>query len=345
MLNKIFPVSIKKLPIPIVVIGIFYLLTPIFSYLATAYSEGIPFWQTTELIKTFSLRSIILNVLGVILGFGIIGVKRWGYFLFLLFNFILILHGIYLLITIGLTKSFVWNLFITLLPFFLNLYFLNREISTPYLTLIPRGFRKKWRIEIPLIGKITLKDTKHSFQIKTMDISPSGTLVHLDQILLPETIVEVSLELEKPWTCDAELVRITEGNYGFKFLYLPTDPRYKELDKYLTTKLLPRFTTKRPIKINYKNKEENSDIINISEKGLFFTTQSKFTKGEEINFQFSLLGIHFSGPAKVSWENTDGNFDKPKGYGIAFKELQNNTFYQLIFYIYSLSHSVKMRDR
>ena len=93
-------------------------------------------------------------------------------FLFLGFNLYLVGHGLHLIYQGGLTKQFIWNLFITLLPFFLNMYFLNKEISTPYLTLIPRGFRKKWRIEIPILGQIQVSE-KVIYTMKTMDISPT----------------------------------------------------------------------------------------------------------------------------------------------------------------------------
>ncbi|MCB1143167.1 MAG: PilZ domain-containing protein [Leptospiraceae bacterium] len=347
MFKAIFPVSFSKLPLPIILIGVFYLLNPVISYLATAYVSGIPFWEFTSLVKLFSVRALGLNLVGFVLGVGILGVKRWGYFLFLFFNFLLILHGFYLLISFGFTQQFIWNLFVTIFPFVLNLYFLNREISTPYLTLIPRGFRKKWRIEVPLTGKVLVEGGSTSYSLKSMDISPTGILAKVDGMILPESKVIITLDLDEEWSVDAEMVRIENGNYGFKFLYLSTDPRFKVLDKFLSTKLLPRFTTRRHVKIiGESGSVENSEIINISERGFFFTSTNPYSISQEISFDFSLFGMNFSSKGAISWENKEGKFEKPRGYGVSFKDLDKNFVFQIALYVFSLIHGIRrQRDR
>jgi len=344
LLKSLFPVSFSKLPLTIKIIGLFYLLTPVFSYLWTAYAQGIPFWDFANLLRLFSPMALVLNLAGLILGVGILGVKRWGYFLFLGFNLYLVGHGLYLISLGGMTKQFIWNLFITLLPFFLNMYFLNKEISTPYLTLIPRGFRKKWRIEIPLAGAIKVNPFE-ILKMKTMDISPTGFLASVDgKIDLGSTVV-VQMKLDGDWEAPAELMREIDGNYGFKFLYLPGDKRYKELDKFLSTKLLPRFTTKIPVTITLDNKDENTEILNISEKGFYFSSNNPYQVGSFPNYQFSLYGIGFSGKGKISWENKIGNFEKPSGYGVSFEEPNNYLVYKVLVFIYSLVHTITVRDR
>jgi hypothetical protein len=344
LLKKIFPVSFSKLPLTIKIIGLFYLLTPVFSYLWTAYAQGIPFWKFTLLLGLFQTPALLLNVVGFALGIGILGVKRWGYFLFLGFNLYLVGHGLHLIYQNGFTKQFLWNLFITLLPFALNMYFLNKEISTPYLTLIPRGFRKKWRIEIPILGHVKVSDSE-IYPMKTMDISPTGFLASVDGIILAGTQVSVSMKLDSPWEAPAEMMRVVDGNYGFKFLYLPGDSRFKELDKFLSTKLLPRFTTQIDVELNFEGNKFSSQILNISEKGFYFVSEEPFTVGTFPQYRFTLYGYPFMGKGKVSWENREGKFEKPPGYGISFEKPKSYFLYKIFVYVYSILHTINVRDR
>jgi hypothetical protein len=344
LLKKIFPVSFSKLPLTIKIIGLFYLLTPVFSYLWTAYAQGIPFWKFSILINLFQIPALLLNIVGFLLGIGILGVKRWGYFLFLGFNLYLVGHGLHLIYQGGFTKQFIWNLFITLLPFFLNMYFLNKEISTPYLTLIPRGFRKKWRIEIPILGQIQVSE-KEIYSMKTMDISPTGFLATVEGNIETGTQVKVKMNLDSQWIAPAEMMRVEDGKFGFKFLYLPGDKNFRDLDKFLSTKLLPRFSTHIPVELSLDGEVYKSEILNISEKGFYFSTDKGFEVGIFPFYKFSLYGYTFTGKGKVSWENKSGNFEKPPGYGISFEEPNSYLLYKVFVYVYSILHTINVRDR
>lgn len=344
LLKTLFPVSFSKLPISIKIIGLFYLLTPIFSYLWTAYATGIPFWEFLTLIRLFPELAILGNLAGFLVGLGILGVRRWGYFLFLGFNLYLVAHGLHLLFREGTTTRYIWNLFITITPFGLNLFFLNREISTPYLTLIPRGFRKKWRIEIPLSGKIKVNPFE-ILNMRTMDISPTGFLANVEGTIDMGSTVTVQLKLDSDWEAPAELMREVDGNYGFKFLFLPGDRKYKELDKFLSTKMMPRFSTNIPGSITIDNNEEKVEILNISERGFYVSSSKPLNRDTMLIYKFSLYGISFTGKGKISWENSKGNFEKPPGYGVSFEEPNSYGLYKFLLYIYSTFLTIKSRDR
>lgn len=345
MLKKIFPVSFKNLPKPILIIGIFYLFTPVWSYLATSQYLNISVADFSKLISTFSKFSLFLNFLGFILGLGILGVKRWGYFLFLGFNFILILHGLYLLFTKGFQETFVLNLVYTFVPFVIILYFLNKEISTPYLTLIPRGFRKKWRTEIPIGGYIILNGgTK--MRLVTMDISPTGCLARVDGSVPENSTGTIQLDLDGvEWTAPCQWIRKEEETHGFKFLISSNSSEYKTLDKFLSTKLMPRFITTKGVVIEYSSRQFEAEIENISEKGFYVATKEKISQGEHFSFKMKLKGFYFSGIAKVSWENPDGKFDKSPGFGAAFVSISPSFVYSIIIFIYELVNNYSKRDR
>ncbi|MCX7998509.1 MAG: PilZ domain-containing protein [Leptospiraceae bacterium] len=345
MFKKIFPVSFKNLPKPILLIGFFYLLTPLWSYWATSVYLDIPIFEFSKLFKTFSAFSLTLNFVGFLLGLGILGVKRWGYFLFLGFNFILIGHGLYLLFIKGFQETFILNLVYTLIPFIIILYFLNKEISTPYLTLLPRGFRKKWRTEIPLGGYVIL-DGGVKMRMVTMDISPTGCLARVEGSVPENSTCTIQLDLDGiEWSARGLWVREEEGNHGFKFLISSHSPEFKTLDKFLTTKLMPRFTTLKDIEIEYASKKFEAEIENISEKGFYISTKERIAMGEYFSFNMKLKGFHFTGIAKVSWENPDGKFDKSPGFGAAFVSISPAWIYSIILFLYELINNYSKRER
>lgn len=321
------------------------MLTPVFSYFATAASLGLPFTEVKRVLATFSKLSLGLNAMGFILGLGILGVKRWGYFLFLVFNFILVGHGIHLLYKFGFVEQFLWNMLYTVVPFILISYFLTKEISTPYLTLIPRGFRNKWRTEIPIGGQIILT-TGESLRMVTMDISPTGCLARVDGIVPENSSVKINLDLDgQNWEAPALWVREEDGNQGFKFLISSLSQERESLDKFLSTKLLPRYTTTRGIEIEYNSVKFHADVINISEKGLYISTYEKLSLGEHFSFKMKLKGFTFTGIAKVSWENSEAKFDKPAGFGAAFVTMSSSFLYSIILSVYEMINNFSKRER
>jgi Tfp pilus assembly protein PilZ len=286
-----------------------------------------------------------------LVGFGILGVKRWGYILFLTFNTILIAFAIYYLAKygIGLDGALVFNLFVTLIPFFLILYFLNQEISTPYLTLLPRGFRGKWRIEVPISGEVLIEGKK-ALRLATMDISPSGCLAKVEGTVPDNAHLNIRLDIERKWEVPVQLVRREDNelegyNLGFKFEYEVNDHRKKELKKYLSTKLLPRFSITTPVEVEFNSKKFSGEVINVSEGGFYLSTKEILNPGDEISFQLKLMGFPFKGTGKVSWENQKEEFNKPAGCGITFTKIESNFLYNLILFFFEKKLSLEYRER
>ncbi|MDX1957586.1 MAG: PilZ domain-containing protein [Leptospiraceae bacterium] len=352
MLKVIFPVSFRHLPISILIIGFFYLLTPVWSYLVTVLFnlEDVSFFDFRQVLSSFSGLSISLIALGSLLGFGILGVKRWGYFLFLGFNIALIFDAIYRIIKygIGLEGELLSNFFLTIFYFILIFYFLNQEISTPYLTLVPRGFRKKWRIEIPLSGEVII-DGKKSLKLTTMDVSPSGCLAKVSGEVPEEASISIRLDLDNRFEVPAILIRREEEgdsiSHGFRFQYDPNDPRKKQLKKFLSTKLLPRFSITSPVTVFYGENKFSGEVLNVSEGGFYLASNQKLKSGDEINFELKLLGYLFKGIGKISWENQTASYNKPEGYGVKFSSLQSSILYKLFLFLFEKKSDLNFRDR
>lgn len=322
------------------------------SYLGTAYNNDLKFFQFIEITKLYSLQNWALLIMSFLVGIGILGVKRWAFFLYLIFNGILIIHGIYYLIKywgfntdLLSTESLITNMLIVLVSFILTLYMLNSEISTPYLTLVPRGFRKKWRTEIPLKG--VLKDSLGSkILIQTLDVSPSGCLATANGYVLEEGTYDLEFDIEKPWNVTASVVRSNPDSVGLKFNYSsPADIRKIEIKKFLESKLVPRYSITSKGDFEIASKKIQGEILNISEGGLYIASSEKVNLKDSTKFQFKLWGISFSGEGKVSWINNTSNYQKSQGFGISFEKISKNFVFQfLIFALRTFTH-FENRDR
>jgi hypothetical protein len=347
MLKKIFPVSFSNLPFTILVIGIFYsVINILMSYLGTAFNNDLKFFQFIEIVKLYSIQNWILLTMSFLVGVGILGVKRWAFFLYLVFNSILIIHGIYFLIKFwGLntdllsTESLITNMLIVLISFILTLYMLNSEISTPYLTLLPRGFRKKWRTEIPLKG--FLKDSLGSkILIQTLDVSPSGCLATANGYLIEEGTYDLEFDIEKPWKVSASVVRSQPDSVGLKFNYTSSaDIRKFEIKKFLESKLVPRYSTTLNGEFEISGKKITGEILNLSEGGLYVSSSEKVNLKDQTKFQFKLWGISFLGKGKISWINNTSEYQKSQGFGISFESISKKFIFNIfIFALRTFTH-------
>jgi Tfp pilus assembly protein PilZ len=369
MLRFLFPISLSNLPIRLLLIGFLFVFLPVISYFNTAamlnvsptefrtvmnsfipskaaVNSAYPVTQGNILFEfLFRYYRVLLNGLGFIVGLGLLGVKRWGYFLFLFFNAILIIDSISRLFTDSFSQRFVVNFVLTLFYFSILQFFLSKDISTPYLTLVPRSFRKKWRVAIPISGRIE-NSLNQTVPVTTVDISPTGCLAEVEGLLELNGTYNVVLNLDSEWEVKAKAVREEDGCYGLQFQYSgQLDPLKKRLASYLDSRLLPRFTKEVSVTFTYSNKTSEARIINISEGGFFMATGEVLKVGDTCDFCFVLFGKSFSGTAKVSWQNMEGNFEKPAGFGMSYQNISFSVLYRLfLFFIRSL-YSSESRDR
>ncbi|MEM7180088.1 MAG: PilZ domain-containing protein [Spirochaetota bacterium] len=374
LVNYLFPVSFANLPNRLLVLGLVFIMIPIISYVMTAFNstskdysltdvkgrqkilhsfviskervnKNYPFTKGSRILEfPFRYYKIILNGMAVVIGFGLLMVRRWAYFLFLFFMSFLTVHAISMLFISGFGEKMIWNFFITLLYFTAFQYFLSKDISTPYLTLVPRSFRKKWRVEIPITG--TIQQGDGSLALTTIDISPSGCLAKIEEGIDHVKKRVVTLDLDSKWEVEANVVRNGAGQVGLHFNYVGLrDPLKKKLKSYLESKLLPRFAKDLPAKVDLDGKEFSGMITNISEGGFFFSSQSFPKLEDKVTFQFVLFGITFRGKGSVSWVNETAQFNKPLGFGVSFLELSHTVTYSFFIFLIRRFYSVDSRDR
>lgn len=365
-----FPVSLTNLPKRLIFLGVIFILIPIISYGATSFKLGIPITNLDKITESFIISKlhvnriypftkksdllaypfmyykVFLNLIAVLIGIGLLSVRKWAYFLFLFFMSFLTVHALYALFISGFGVDMLWNLALTILYFIIFQFFLNKDISTPYLTLVPRSFRKKWRIEIPIEGKLKNSLGKE-ISLKTVDISPSGCYASLNGSVELDESYQLILLLESEWEVNATVVRLEEGNrVGLRFNYNGIrDPLKKKLKSYLESKLLPRFSKELLATIQYNNQKIDGKIINISEGGFFFASNTSINSDEKVDFQFSLFGIQFDGNGKISWINQSTNFNKPAGLGVSYLRLNHTLMYSIFLFLIRHFYTSENRDR
>ena len=156
-----------KKPLILTTIGVVFLFLPVFNVIFNSIYYSIPL---NESLLTFSTFGIILLLLSPIIGVGILQVQKWGWYAFVMYNFLVIGFNFYTILNRG--NIYTYSIFFQSISFFIVIgYFLLRDISAPYFSLIQRGFRSEKRKELQI-------DVKIDGNIyKTKNISNLGLLV------------------------------------------------------------------------------------------------------------------------------------------------------------------------
>ena len=133
--------------------GLFFLSIPIWNYFSVAYYSSVPFSELKLVFKNFQVIELLILFGSLIVGTGLLLVKRWGWYGFLIYAGFFIFYNLYTLIT----NPIIYNVgafFQTILGFTAITYFLRKDISAPYFKLYPRGWRGEIRYPIQLNVKI-----------------------------------------------------------------------------------------------------------------------------------------------------------------------------------------------
>ncbi|MBK7054905.1 MAG: PilZ domain-containing protein [Leptospiraceae bacterium] len=97
--------------------------------------------------------------------------------------------------------------------------------------------------------------------------------------------------------------------------------------------------------IGNTGKIPKSDILNVSEGGLFLSTSEPTKVGDAVAFSFKLLGFRFSGNGAISWINAESKYNKPVGIGISFSDLKKIFSTTFSFSASVFFSSFEARDR
>ena len=196
-------------PKPLVLFGVLFLFLPLINYFIISYQMQIPFTYPKLLLSGLRPMQLGLLFAPIIVGIGLLSVEKWGYFVFLVYSGILILHNL----VVVLQNPVLYNLGAvaqTLFGTTAILYFIRKDISAPYMKMYPRGWRLEKRkpigIEIAIFEK----------KMKTRDVSVTG--FYVDWTDCPYNInddVLVIFEIAKEkFRLEAGIVRIDDEGVG-----------------------------------------------------------------------------------------------------------------------------------
>ena len=172
-------------------LAILILLLPISNYIGMSMKYNFPWYAPHLLLKFRNLPEWILLISSILSGLGLLFIKRWGWWLFILSSFTFISYNSYGFISIPHSAS-KGPLIQTLIITFALCYFLQKDIFTPYMKLYKRGWRFLKRY--PIVTNVNINDKIY----KTENISMGGIFVKwTDCNLKLNSEVTVYFELSK----------------------------------------------------------------------------------------------------------------------------------------------------
>lgn len=200
-------------PKTLVFFGIIFLLLPFCNYAGVAYQTGINFTFPIIVLSQLQLPALILILLPIPVGIGLLFVKKWGWWLFLMYSILLIMYNLYVI----LTEPEVYNIGAivqSILGCAAVFYFVNKDISAPYMKMYPRGWRGEKRK--PLELKVAIDGTA----LTTRDFSIAGFYVDwLDAPYNPYDAIKVTIpnRITGKMKLDAGVVRVDQNGIGVAF--------------------------------------------------------------------------------------------------------------------------------
>lgn len=215
-------------PLPVIIFGIIFLLLPFINYINFAYHFQIPFTNVMEVLKTVDAVAVVLAIIPFAVGIGILLVKRWGWFLFLVYSILVLVYDALVSISDP-TEPNIMTLVQSAIGFTAIFYFLKPDISAPYMKMYGRGWR--FQVRKPIEMDIAVNDLK----LKTRDISPAG--FYVEWPTCPYELnqeVNVSINIERQMlNLKAGVVRLDETGAGFAFRSIDRES-YRILDEWIS---------------------------------------------------------------------------------------------------------------
>jgi hypothetical protein len=222
----------KKRPLSIVLISIFYFIEPIGNLAQAAFINKMPLLGRDSILSHLLWSDWIILGLFPVVGVGIYMVKKWGWYLFLGFSALLIFYNIYVYKFLNpnypLALVVLFIVIITAISFF----FMRKNVYAPYFNPRLRWWEVAERYKVPLTTVLVTKNGAAS--CKTVDISKTGCFVNYEG----DIPIGSSLMIEFQCggieiSCLGELVnRRSNANeiyrgYGIRFQAMPAEMKEK----------------------------------------------------------------------------------------------------------------------
>ncbi len=204
------------------VFGLALLVSPIANYIAIARYYGLSVTAVGEVFSHLSFISKLLITLPVPLAIGILLVRRWAWWLFLVYAPLLVLHNLYA-IYVNPSSFNTQALGGALFGTSLMIYFLRRDVFAPFLHTGKRGWRRASR------KALTIDVHVSGVTLKSRDVSLSGVFVEWPDC--PHTVntgVTVVLQFPSgPLELNAGIVHVSAHGAGLAFRAMNKEAKQK----------------------------------------------------------------------------------------------------------------------
>ncbi len=192
--------------------GTAFLILPVVNYFGLTNQMKISPAMPLAVLKLLSTVELILLFAPIVVGIGLLSVKRWGWWLFLGYAAVLIVHNIFALVR----APGYYNagaLVETLLGVAAVIYFARRDVSAPYMRMYPRGWRLQKRK--PIVMEVIVDGIRR----QTRDAGEMGMYVEWEDCYRePGEEVHLTFTLNgMEYKCRAGIVRVDEDGAGIAF--------------------------------------------------------------------------------------------------------------------------------
>jgi hypothetical protein len=199
-------------PLTLTLFGLAFACMPPVNYIAIAYRLQLPVTALSAVFASLNYYEIALLFAALPVGLGLLLVKKWGWWLFLLYSIALIAYNA----TIFILQPFAGNLGALILALFgmaAMAYIMRNDISAPYIKMYPRGWRLQKRK--PLVFEIAVDGIVR----RTRDAHERGVYVDWpDCRLEPGTAVDLGFRLNaNRYNLQGGIVRTDPDGVGIAF--------------------------------------------------------------------------------------------------------------------------------
>jgi len=250
---------VKKRPLSITIITLIYLFEPVRNVLQASLVNDMPVFGPSGILSHLLWSDWVILSLFPVVALGVYRVRKWGWYLFVLFSCVLIAYNVFaykMNPNYGLETVLLFISTITVM----SAFFLRKHVYAPYFRPRLRWWEHAARYRVHLESRI-LTDSG-SEPCTTWDISESGCFLSTERPLEEGSLVMVKIRCKGVGLdCLGKVVRKAgEGEsvrgYGILFQGIPKETRR-------TLRLLI-------LSLEELHREERKDLIQDSEIPLNF---------------------------------------------------------------------------
>lgn len=226
----------KKKPLSIRIISLFYFLAPLVNVAQTAYFNHWPLFGPRSVFYHFSGTEWMIMGFFPLVAFGVFNVTRSGYFLFLGFSAFLILRNSYLYML-----NPAYNIYLVLLFHLITAgsvgFFLQKHIIAPYFNPKLKWWKRDERFPINIAAQARFHD--QLLDCSVLDVSLSGCFAKVAKPFKLGDMVWIYLSVgDAKFSAMAKVMWVnTKSPKGFGFMFVGMEPSDKKNIKKLISYL------------------------------------------------------------------------------------------------------------